>query len=142
MRRPICYTIMTVLNFAIHIIFIFCFFRNSYIQSSDGEAYRELLNWTMRLLIVVLNIIIALQLVPELSKKFRLLLGILSGIGVQVFSYVMHRIFDNTILHSDNSTIIAFIFTEYILMIIAMEISVRIKIKMQLKNEDINQEIT
>jgi uncharacterized membrane protein len=52
---------------------------------------------------VLLYVIVCFKLIPNTSKLYRLLLGLISGIGFQVFSFIVAEIFNKTIIKAGNS---------------------------------------
>lgn len=127
-NRIFYYIILTISEFLISAFFIFIIIRYSYnTQGSDGNGYREFLYWLMRILIVVLNMIIAFRLVPNASKRYKLLFGLFSGIGYIVYSSFYHEIFTFMDISIGKSGMIMLFFTEYLVQIICLELVIRLK---------------
>ena len=127
--RIIYYINLLVFEFIINVIFILIFYRNSYNDPNSSIEYRVFLYWLKRLILVLLNIFIAFKLVPTINWQFKLLLGLIIGIGFQLISYLTKEIYYGAI------TILVI---RYILKICCFELAIRIKIKKQLKDNSSN----
>ena len=135
-RRLFYYFILIVLDFLIHGVFIIFFIRNTLnsLGRQDAAIYVDILYWIMRMFIVLLYIIICFKLIPNTTRLYRLLFGLISGIGFQVFTFYNLYILSKTVINSEILAVAIFIL-EYVLLIICLELTVRIKTKMLLMNK-------
>ncbi|MFZ4401869.1 MAG: hypothetical protein ACOYO1_17700 [Bacteroidales bacterium] len=137
-RRLIYYLILTGFEFIINAFLILYFVRNTYnYPDSNPTEYRDYHYWIIRIVIVVFNIIIAFKLVPNTSKRYRFLLGLISGTGFLLFSFFTHEIFNSKIIEAGNTAMMAYIISIYLMQISCLEIAIRIKLKLQTKQNEL-----
>jgi hypothetical protein len=117
-RRLIIYSILILLEFFTSFYFILFPIR----WALNNNENVELLYWEMRIIIVLINIVIAFKLILQGSKKFKFFLGLASGIGLQFLSYLLSNMISKGVGISIGIGIIAF---EYILQIIILEFIIR-----------------
>jgi hypothetical protein len=116
-RRLIIYSILILLEFLTSSYFILFPIRWAEINH-ENVALRY---WEMRIVILLINIIVAFALGLQWSNKFKLLLGLVSGCGLYLFSYLLPKIIGSESIVLGIVTLVS----EGILQIILIEFMVR-----------------
>lgn len=83
--------------------------------------------WMMHIVIILLNILLAFKLIPKATKLSIVLFGLISGVGLLVFQFITHEIFNAMLLNVENASIISLFIIEYLVQIICLEWAIRKK---------------